>query len=194
MRKLALSIVLLCVSLVMAGSADASLVVDQHQDLGGGFLGMAYAAPLGQEFVPDVSNLAAVELYISVSGGGAGPAVTVNVREDTITGAIVGTGSISSALTGWNLIDLNADAWLTVGELYVLEFISSSPNGVTRQSGNYYGDGRYIFKGTPQTSGSDLQFRTYYDTEAQAPVPIPGAVWLLGSGLLGLMGVRRAKH
>jgi hypothetical protein len=24
-----------------------------------------------------------------------------------------------------------------------------------------------------------------------APVPIPGAVWLLGSGLIGLIGIRR---
>ena len=26
-----------------------------------------------------------------------------------------------------------------------------------------------------------------------APVPVPGAVWLLGSGLLGLLGVRRKR-
>lgn len=193
MRKPAMLILVLCVALVVAGNADASLVVDQHQDLGSGFLSMGYAAPLGQEFVPDVSNLAAVELYISVSGGGVGPSVTVNVREDTITGTIVGTGSIASAITGWNLIDLNADAWLTVGDLYVLEFISSGSNGITRQRDNY-ADGRYLFKGSPNTTGYDLQFRTYYDNEAQAPVPIPGAVWLLGSGLLGLIGVRRANR
>lgn len=29
---------------------------------------------------------------------------------------------------------------------------------------------------------------------AQAPVPIPGAVWLLGSGLLGLIGIRRKSR
>jgi hypothetical protein len=31
------------------------------------------------------------------------------------------------------------------------------------------------------------------DTIAPAPVPIPGAIWLLGSGILGLIGVRRKK-
>jgi hypothetical protein len=29
------------------------------------------------------------------------------------------------------------------------------------------------------------------DTPFTAPVPIPGAVWLLGSGLLALIGIRR---
>ncbi len=35
------------------------------------------------------------------------------------------------------------------------------------------------------TLGSGLDFGT--------PVPIPGAVWLLGSGLLGMIGIRRKK-
>ena len=36
--------------------------------------------------------------------------------------------------------------------------------------------------------GPNLRF-----AEAPAPVPVPGSVWLLGSGLLGLMGLKRAK-
>ncbi|MGD9158806.1 MAG: hypothetical protein PVG39_10400 [Desulfobacteraceae bacterium] len=34
---------------------------------------------------------------------------------------------------------------------------------------------------------------TFLDAFGANPVPIPGAVWLLGSGLLGLMGIRRRK-
>lgn len=36
--------------------------------------------------------------------------------------------------------------------------------------------------------GPNLRF-----AEAPAPVPVPGAVWLLGSGLLGLFGLKRVK-
>ncbi len=182
-------LVILCLSLVMAGGASAALIVDQEQaSVGGGWLNMGYAAPLGQEFIPDVSNLAAAELYISVSGGGDGPGVTLNVREGTIDGTIVGTGSIESAVTGWNLIELDSYAWLTVDETYVLEFVSSSPNGVSAYRNNY-DDGAYIVRGSVNTSGYDLPFRTYYDDAAT--VPVPAAVWLLGSGILGLVGIRR---
>ena len=185
MKKIVMMITVLCFSLVIAGGAGAALVVDQHQDLGDGFLNMGYAAPLGQEFVPGVSNLAAVELFISISGGaGSGPEVSVNIREDVIAGTIVGTGYASSSVSGWNMFELDDDAWLTVGERYVMEFISSSPNGVTRYRYNY-DDGRYIFQGSPGSYGYDLQFRTY------SAVPVPAAIWLLGSGLFGLIGIRR---
>jgi len=35
--------------------------------------------------------------------------------------------------------------------------------------------------------------RTFADgsTQVSAPVPVPAAIWLLGSGLIGLVGIRR---
>lgn len=36
--------------------------------------------------------------------------------------------------------------------------------------------------------------RGTYTIESVSPVPIPSAVWLFGSGLLGLIGVARKKH
>lgn len=178
-----------CAVFASIAPASATLMVDQHQDsIGGGWLNMGYAAPLGQEFVPDVSNLAAVELYVKIYNATTGPSLEVNVREDSITGNIVGHGSINETVYGWNLVDLDNYAWLTVGSRYVMEFISYSPNGVG--SVRYaYEDGRYIFQGVPQDTGYDLSFRTYYDDAAA--VPIPGAVWLLGSGLMGLLQMRR---
>jgi hypothetical protein len=189
MKKLALLFVALCFSLVAVGGAGAALVVDQHQDTySGHWLNMGYASPLGQEFVPDVSNLAAVELYVNLNSGTSGPELSVNIREETITGDILATGAIDSTVQGWNLVTLDDYAWLEVGSLYVIQFISTSPNGVCL-AGDYYEDGAYIFQGTPKASGTDLSFRTYYDDTAT--VPVPAAVWLLGSGLLGLIGIRR---
>lgn len=43
------------------------------------------------------------------------------------------------------------------------------------------------------SAGVGLQYSSWLVKEA-SPVPIPGAVWLLGSGLLGLIGIRRGKH
>jgi len=42
----------------------------------------------------------------------------------------------------------------------------------------------------------DFEFTNLYLAyeSAAAPVPVPAAVWLLGSGLLGLVGLRRKNH
>jgi hypothetical protein len=34
-------------------------------------------------------------------------------------------------------------------------------------------------------------FRVWVEVEETSPVPIPGAIYLLGSGLLGLVGIRK---
>ncbi|NPA25396.1 MAG: C-type lectin domain-containing protein, partial [Deltaproteobacteria bacterium] len=61
--------------------------------------------------------------------------------------------------------------------------------------------------GEPNDSGGEDSLVIYYSgtwndqsgtlrryvVEYENPVPIPGAVWLLGSGLLGLIGVRRRR-
>jgi hypothetical protein len=55
--------------------------------------------------------------------------------------------------------------------------------------------GTYEFNVTlnPHDTGV-LNFRTYATTSATQPVPIPGAVWLLGTGLVGLVGIRRRQR
>lgn len=45
-----------------------------------------------------------------------------------------------------------------------------------------------------QSTGSSGANTHYYDSVHIGAVPIPGAVWLLGSGLLGLVGIRRRKR
>ena len=47
------------------------------------------------------------------------------------------------------------------------------------------------FSGNPAVSGSGVQ--GYQATLATAPVPVPTAVWLFGSGLVGLIGFARRR-
>jgi hypothetical protein len=64
----------------------------------------------------------------------------------------------------------------------------------------WYGDGtayahyRFAFRSGNQGSYSDYQeMRAFavHDGNVGSPVPVPAAVWLLGSGLVGLLGIRR---
>lgn len=77
--------------------------------------------------------------------------------------------------------------------------------GIFSQAWNYSGDGAYgsadffdtfglVF--TPLTDGVELDYGSITPAEFDlggATVPIPPAVWLFGSGLLGLVGVARRK-
>lgn len=84
----------------------------------------------------------------------------------------------------------------------VLDVIATAPGGVTiSQSFNYdnIGDEFQIAMLGSQFSGlqsvlfsSQFIFPAYDNIEVSA-VPIPAAVWLFGSGLLGLVGIARRK-
>ena len=67
------------------------------------------------------------------------------------------------------------------GELMALDPIEGVFNYVWFEGGYYEDDGL--------THGN----ANFLDAFGANPVPIPGAVWLLGSGLLGLIGIRRKK-
>jgi hypothetical protein len=63
------------------------------------------------------------------------------------------------------------------------------------QPDNAYGSDRYAVIGYGGNTGwdnyPDAAFRTPSAIVEIAPVPIPAAVWLLGSGLIGLAALRR---
>ncbi|MDP3427857.1 MAG: hypothetical protein Q8S17_10845 [Humidesulfovibrio sp.] len=55
--------------------------------------------------------------------------------------------------------------------------------------------GTYVFQAIGQMTATDEKWELTGATlgSSSTPTPIPGAVWLLGSGLLGIMGFKRAR-
>ncbi|MGD9158808.1 MAG: PEP-CTERM sorting domain-containing protein [Desulfobacteraceae bacterium] len=67
------------------------------------------------------------------------------------------------------------------GELMELDPITGEYNYIWFEAGYYEDDGL--------THGN----ASFLDALGANPVPVPGAVWLLGSGLIGIIGIRRKK-
>jgi hypothetical protein len=91
------------------------------------------------------------------------------------------TGSVEFYLADFRFEDSEDDyilsewAWVdltSLGEVCGLEFTLSSSDG---------------------GSGYSMNTPAYFAMDNLTTVPLPGAVWLLGSGLLGLIGVRRRR-
>jgi len=78
---------------------------------------------------------------------------------------------------------------------------SGSVGSVGRGSGDVYGAGDFVFQNSADTSqftsgGWNVASASTVDlafTATFSPVPIPAAVWLFSSGLIGLIGMARRK-
>jgi hypothetical protein len=126
------------------------LVIDQRNDdvpTMGGF-GIFGAAPLGQEFAPSLAALDTVEIVIGPRDSST--VAVVNVRKDSITGALVGTslpGTIEERAVHF---DFAARVPLVPGDRYVLEpvVLSGGGFGPVFSDADTYAGGRGIAFGT----------------------------------------------
>lgn len=85
----------------------------------------------------------------------------------------------------------SSNPFFNINDPYTFEF-KALLTGISiaadyQDDGNGYPGGELFKNGTAlPLETSDIAFRTYV-----SPVPIPGAFWLLGTGLVGFVGLRR---
>ena len=155
--------------------------VDQHNDsfpCTTGFV-IPGGGPVGQEFVPTVSQLNVVELYLNSQSPGTIGIALVQIREGTITGPILGVSEtfevepVAVPLT-LSRFDFPTPVTLTPGSIHVIEVVATFGNmGVFHCGvGDTYPDGASIFFGNLNLD-HDLWFREGFD----AAVPAEDHTW-----------------
>ena len=161
--------------------------------------GFTYGSPNG---------LFAELAYVEVSTNGFDFARFDSIS--TNTAPVAGSGGFSGWDTSniYNLAGKNQSGWGTVFDLEELASDALVLSGLLDLDNIHYvrlvdipGTGDYldslgnsILDAHPTTGSGGYDFRLSEGVavlNAASPVPVPAAVWLLGSGLLGLIGIRR---
>lgn len=96
----------------------------------------------------------------------------------------VGAGQIGAfGLFDWNVTT-------NMGTVFVWDVSGSAATGWTLTATDPDGDG---VPGTPQVDGPFMGISAAISLTT-APVPVPAAVWLFGSGLIGLFGFAKSRR
>ncbi len=151
--------------------------IDQTNNEGGNGSIQIYAfMAIGQSFVPQYSQLAAIDSWI-YDGNDSFPslALTMVLHEGTIDGPILGTTQATpfddeSFYSGPVRFTFPSIIDVTPGQTYVYELQAQNARGMALRTGNLddkYPAGNVFYTGDP--SGGDLMFQTIYPVTTPTP-------------------------
>jgi hypothetical protein len=176
--KKTFTLVVLCLSLIICVSANASITYE------------FYASNASMGFFIDYNNNnTPVYDYLTVPAS-----FSLTVPTFVTSGSSFSTGFDSYSISTSLMSSGDASAGSVT---FYMNYMSSGRDviiiGDSKLGWNYqFSAGTFSAVGSYDTISADSNIAHLNVTES-APVPIPAAVWLLGSGLIGLIGVRRFR-
>jgi hypothetical protein len=192
-RSSTIRLALLLTFLAVVVSAQAGTVLDQNNPPGN--LGLNDSLEWQQQVTDGIGGvLAGITLY--TQSGSDTDIVKIGVGPGFFFGTFAFT-TTATIVPGGTFIDTSAaDIHLTPGEFFVID-VSGGPGccNLTGSTSPYSGGDLYLdvdgqIQDYTQLFGYSMSFQTYVNT---TPTPEPGSLMLLGSGILGLLGVVRRK-
>jgi len=182
------------IALILSASVNAASLIDQDNSFSSGAFGYIDDLFVGQSFQQDQTNISGAGIFLNPGHAGSGN-FTISIYENyssTPSGLIAsGTSDLVNQDSGWVDVFWTPEAILASNTYYiVLEDTAFSGLVVSHSDGDSYSLGNAFWDGYTYPT-YDLSFRTYYDDAAV--VPVPAAVWLFGSGLIGLVSLARRK-
>lgn len=163
------------------GLDEYTAVTDQYSDLGITFNGATVLTAETSLNEIDYPPYSGTNVVIDETG-------PITISFDTVVQSVHAyfTYAVALTLSFYDSSDALIDTIYSSGESN-LEYDGGTPNellGLTTDSGI----------ASLTISGAEDGYSFVMDDLRVNPVPVPGAVWLLGSGLVGLIGIVRGKN
>ena len=133
---------------------------------GGGAVLVARQMPMAQTFIPEVSALVGVDVYLRTMNPGTGPdEITANISEGTPAGRtiVTVTAQIADGASGLVHLEFDESARVAPGSPYALELQATRPTHawvLSHEPHNLYESGNAIFAGLEKMD-TDMWFTTY---------------------------------